>query len=95
MRSGRVSLLGALLSLNPDHLEIGQRRTDLLFRQMLPGLQLAQDRDHLSAEPALLRVGTQKQADIGWKGWIWMGHMPSAGAQSCFRRLANVPTLFR
>ena len=56
---------GALGGLDPEDLQVGERGAELLLREGLALLELAQDGHHLVAQPALLGVGAQEQADVG------------------------------
>ena len=73
---GRVGLGGALGGLDPEDLEIGERGPELILREPVALLELAQDGADLEAQPALLGVGPQQQADVGGRGYFLMilGH---------------------
>ena len=61
---------GALSGLDPEDLEVGQRGAELLLGDGVGLLELAQDGQDLVAQPALLGVGAQQQADVGERGGI-------------------------
>ena len=61
----RVGLGGALGGLGPEDLQVGQRGVELLLGKGVTLFELAQDGQDFVAQPALLGVGAQQQADIG------------------------------
>ena len=88
---GGVGLGRPLGGLDPEDLEVGERRAELLLREGVALLQLAQDGADFVAQPALLGVGTQEQADVRWGRWIGIvGHASIRARQgsTCDRRPA-------
>ena len=61
---GCIGLRGAAGGLDPDDLEVGERGAELLLGERVTLLELAQDGYDLTAQPALLGVGTQQQTDV-------------------------------
>ena len=66
--AGGVGLGGALAGLDPEHLEVGEGGAELFLGERVALLELAQDGHDLVAQPALLAVRAQQQADVGRLG---------------------------
>jgi hypothetical protein len=97
---------GALGGLDPEDLQVGERRAELLLRERLALVELPYDREDLVVQPALLGVGTEEQTDVGegsgvglgghgWRPWAVareVGLFPdSTGSSVGFRTSAEFP----